>query len=380
MRRHGHWGHGWHRGDEPPPWWPEGETWPPPSDRNHFGGPRWHRRRRLRRRILFTILGFWLLFWLVGMVVGRTFDRSWSDERRDDDRNPIGLVAFTGAVLLIGSAGAYVAYRRLSRPVGALLDAADQVSEGDFDVDVEPGGPRELRALAQAFNEMAGRLSDTTEQRRRFLADVSHELRTPLAVLQSGLEAQLDGIHARDDQHLSSLLEETRRLGLLVDDLHTLALADAGQLALHRERVEVAGLVDDALAAHRPVAQRREVELQRTATVTRQVDVDPVRIRQVLDNLLSNAVRHTPRGGAVEVTVADEPDAVRVTVADAGAGFPPDQVGHLFERFTRSHDSSGSGLGLSIARDLVEAHGGTIEAHNRPESGAAVSFTLPAVR
>jgi signal transduction histidine kinase len=231
--------------------------------------------------------------------------------------------------------------------------------------------------LAHAFNEMAGRLADTTEQRRRFLADVSHELRTPLAVLQSGLEAQLDGIHVRDDEHLSSLLEETRRLGLLVDDLHTLALADAGRLTLHREAVDLTALVDDAIAAHRSMAQRTGVELRRTAAGSRQADVDPVRIRQVLDNLLSNAVRHTPAGGAVDVDVADAPDAVRVTVADAGAGFPPDQVAHVFERFTRSHDSGGSGLGLSIARDLVEAHGGTIEAHNRPEGGASVSFSVP---
>jgi signal transduction histidine kinase len=338
--------------------------------------------RRFRRRILLTGLGIWASFLVLGMLFNLVFSGSEPSTGPRGDRHPIGLIGFAAAVLIVGSAGAYVAYRRLGRPVGELLDAADHVAEGDFDVEVEPGGPRELRALAHAFNEMAGRLSATNEQRRRFLADVSHELRTPLAVLQSGIEAQLDGIHSRDDAHLISLLEETRRLGHLVDDLHTLALADAGQLALHREPVDLTALVEDAVAAHRSIAERKGVELRQpsgpSGPPAGQVEVDPVRIRQVLDNLLSNAVRHTPGGGDVEITVDQDAAAVRVTVTDAGPGFPADQAGHMFERFTRSHDSSGSGLGLSIARDLVEAHGGTIAARNRPEGGASVTFTLPA--
>lgn len=384
-RRHGGWGHGWHGRAGAPPWWPEGESWPPadgrgPSWHGGRGRPPWHRPGRRRRRLLFIILSVWLALWGLGIVSSMVFGEAGAADRRGD-RHPFALVGFAAAVLVIGGGGAFVAYRRLSRPVGELLDAADQVADGHFDVDVEPGGPRELRALAHAFNEMAGRLADTNEQRRRFLADVSHELRTPLAVLQSGIEAQLDGIHARDDRHLGSLLEETRRLGLLVDDLHTLALADSGQLALHREPADPVALVEDAVAAHRSLAERKGVSLRaRSSPPPGQVDVDPVRVRQVLDNLLSNAVRHTPSGGAVQVELDGGTEVVRITVTDEGPGFPPDQVVHLFERFTRSHDSSGSGLGLSIARDLVDAHGGTMEATNRPTGGASVSFTLPLVR
>jgi two-component system sensor histidine kinase BaeS len=325
----------------------------------------------------------------LGLLAAVAFGGRWREGRDDPPgRNrppPVALVGFAGTVLLIGGAGATLAYRRLSRPVGDLLDAADQVAGGDFDVAVEPDGPPELRSLAHAFNRMADRLGDAEGQRRRFLADISHELRTPLAILQSGLEAQLDGIHARDDQHVASLLEEARRLGRLVDDLHTLALADAGKLVLHREPVDVAALVDEAIEGHRPLAERTGVVLRGPAGTTARpapLEVDPSRLRQVLDNLLANAVRHTPPGATVAVDVAPAgprgDGGVSVTVADAGPGFPPDQLAHVFERFTRSVDSRGSGLGLSIVRDLVEAHGGRVSAANRPGGGAAVTFVLPA--
>ncbi|HMG44044.1 MAG TPA: ATP-binding protein [Acidimicrobiales bacterium] len=381
----------------PPPWWPEGEPWHggPPWGAWHGGhggprgGPPWRTAgpRHFRRRFLVAAATVLVVMIGLGILSNAVFGgRNWrDDESSRQDRNPIALVGFAGVVLLIGGAGATLAYRRLSRPVGDLLGAADQVAGGDFDVTVEPGGPRELRSLAHAFNRMAERLGDTDEQRRRFLADVSHELRTPLAVLQSGIEAQLDGIHARDDQHLASLLEETRRLGHLVDDLHTLALADAGQLVLHREPTDLPALVEEAIDGHRHLAERTQVTLRGPARVAASaaagalplLDVDPTRIRQVLDNLLSNAVRHTPAGGTVTVAVEPGVDAVLVAVSDAGPGFPPDQLAHVFERFTRPVDSRGSGLGLSIVRDLVEAHGGRIEATNRPEGGARVAFTLP---
>jgi signal transduction histidine kinase len=267
------------------------------------------------------------------------------------------------------------------------LGAAEQVAAGDYDVHLSPEGPRDLRVLTSTFNTMAARLADAEEQRRRFLADVTHELRTPLAVLHSGIEAQIDGIHPRDERHLASLLEETERLGRLVGDLHTLALADAGRIVLHRERVSPTALIEDAVAGHSAVAQRAGVALSTAIDPTlvgagagAELDVDPTRVRQVLYNLLSNAVRHAPEGGRVRVTVepaGGPPPGVRITVTDSGPGFAPDAVGQVFDRFTRSVDSTGSGLGLSIARDLVEAHGGTIQARNEPAGGAAVTFTLP---
>jgi len=268
----------------------------------------------------------------------------------------------------------------LFRSVGDLLEAADQVGAGDYERRVEPRGPREVQTLMRTFNEMSGRLEAADAARRQFLADVTHELRTPLAVLQSGIEAQLDGIHPRDDAHLASLLDETHLLTRVVEDLHTLALAGAGRLTLHRETVEAADAVADAVAAHAATAAVRGVALgAEPGPAPGTVDADPVRLQQILGNLLSNAVRHTPAGGRVTVTV-DRPDPawMRFTVADTGPGFPAEQLPGLFDRFTKSETSGGSGLGLAIARDLVAAHGGTIEAANRPGGGAAVSFRLPA--
>jgi two-component system sensor histidine kinase BaeS len=293
-----------------------------------------------------------------------------------------------GAVTVAAGAATAVAYRRISPPVGDLLDAAEQVASGDYGVDVEVRGPRELRLLTETFNEMAARLAANEEQRRRFLADITHELRNPLAVLHSEIEAQLDGVHPRDDHHLASLLEETRRLGHLVDDLHTLALAETGRLVLQPEAVAFSVLVDEVVGRHEAQVRQRDAAVR--ASITPGLPnawVDPARVRQVLDNLLANAIRHTPAGGEVVVEVSTLPrpgsgegPMVRCRVTDAGPGFRDDQLGQVFERFKRAGDSRGSGLGLSIARDLVRAHGGTIDASNDPTTGgASVSFTLPTV-
>jgi two-component system sensor histidine kinase BaeS len=336
-------------------------------------------RRRLRRLAVGFVLGWMATVALVtAIATGAVGDLGMPDA--DDPGRPRGLVVVGGATLLAAVATA-VAHRRISGPVTDLLVAADRVGAGDYDgIDVAVRGPGELRRLTTTFNEMAARLAADEAQRRRFLADITHELRNPLAVLQSAIEAQLDGVHPRDDRHLASLLDETRRLGSLVDDLHTLALAETGRLVLQREAVAVGGLVDEVVARHEASAHRREVRLAvRVAPGLPEVEADPGRLRQVLDNLLANALRHTPRGGDVVVEVAPGPGAaVRLRVTDAGPGFAPDRLADVFARFDRAHDSTGSGLGLSIARDLVRAHGGTVDAANDPATGgAAVTVTLP---
>ena len=317
--------------------------------------------------------------WLVPMAIMGAVTGYWADED-----HPRGLM---GAVTIIGVAALTVVYLRISRPVGDLLGAAERVGSGDYRVDVEVRGPRELRLLTATFNEMAARLAATEQQRRRFLADITHELRNPLAVLQSEIEAQLDGVRPRDDHQVASLLEETRRLGRLVDDLHTLALAETGRLVLQQEAVAFGALVDEVVGRHEAQARRRDVDLRVSAPPgLPKAWVDPARVRQVLDNLLTNAIRHTPAGGEVTVEVSTaagsgsgEAPRLRCRVTDAGPGFREDQLGQVFERFERASDSGGSGLGLSIARDLVRAHGGTIDAGNDPATGgASVCITLPA--
>jgi two-component system sensor histidine kinase BaeS len=327
---------------------------------------------------LFVALAL-VVVWTVAVAITGAATGLW------EGSGPRGLRLAVGGATLAVDAAIAVGYRRISRPVGDLLGAAEQVATGDYGVDVELRGPPDLRLLIATFNEMAARLAANEEQTRRFLADVTHELRNPLAVLQSEIEAQMDGIHPRDDHHLASLLEETRRLGHLVDDLHTLALAETGRLVLQQEAVAFGDLVDEVVGRHEAQARQRHVALRVSiAPGLPKVWVDPARIRQVLDNLLANAIRHTPTPGEVLVHASticagsgDRP-MVRCRVTDAGPGFREDQLREVFERFKRAGDSRGSGLGLSIARDLVRAHGGTIDAGNDPATGgASVSFTLP---
>ena len=355
--------------------WPEGEPGRCPVASTDA-------RRRFRRRLLVVAVAL-VVAWMVVVAVHRVWPPATGRATGHEGR-PVACV-IGAATVLVGAATA-VAYRRISRPVSDLLGAAEQVATGDYEVDVEVRGPRELRLLTATFNEMAARLAANEEQRRRFLADITHELRNPLAVLQSEIEAQMDGVHPRDDHHLASLLDETRRLGHLVDDLHTLALAETGRLVLRREAVAFGVLVDEVVGRHEAQARQRDVALRASiAPGLPKAWVDPARVRQVFDNLLANAIRHTPAGGEVLVAVStllgpgsgDGP-MVQCRVTDAGPGFREDQLDQVFERFTRAGDSRGSGLGLSIVRDLVRAHGGTIDASNDPTTGgASVSFTLP---
>jgi len=335
-------------------------------------------RRRFRRQLLLVAVALVVAWMLVAVAIMGVATGYWGNR-------PAGRFVIGAATVAVGAATA-LAYRRVSRPMGDLLGAAGRVAAGDYGVDIAVRGPRELRLLTETFNEMAARLAANEEQRRRFLADITHELRNPLAVLQSEIEAQLDRVHPRDDHHVASLLEETRRLGHLVDDLHTLALAETGRLVLQQEAVAFGVLVDEAIARHEAQACQRDVALRAAIPPgLPKVWVDPARVRQVLDNLLANAIRHTPAGGEVLVKVSSlvgpgsgHGPMVRCRVIDAGPGFRVGQLGQAFERFKRAGDSHGSGLGLSIARDLVRAHGGTIDATNDPTTGgASVTFTLP---
>jgi signal transduction histidine kinase len=291
--------------------------------------------------------------------------------------------AFSFTVLLIGLAGVLAAgrgLRRLTASVDDLMDAASRVEEGDYAVRVTEHGPGEMRALIRAFNTMTARLEQNETRRRNWMADVTHELRTPLAVIQGNLEGLLDGIYPPDAEHLAPLLEETQVLSRLIDDLRTLSQAESGTLNLQKESTDLGVLAGEAAAAFHAQAESAAVEL--TVSVGDDVplvEVDPLRLREVLSNLIANALRYTPRGGRVEVLGSVDGAAHLVTLAvrDNGAGIPPDRLPHIFDRFYKSADSGGMGLGLAIAKDLVEAHGGVISADSRPGQGTAIQFTLP---
>jgi signal transduction histidine kinase len=267
--------------------------------------------------------------------------------------------------------------RRIAAPVADLIDAAERVERGDYGTRVTARGPRTVRGLANAFNAMSARLERSETERRRLLADVTHELRTPLTIMRGNLEALLDGVYPADASHLEAILDETQVLSRLVDDLRTLSLAEAGALALHVEPTDVADLARDAVASFRAQADQAGVTLDVSSDASASADVDPLRTREVLTNLLSNALRYTPRGGTVRVRTATDDGRVVVSVRDSGEGIAADALPHIFDRFYKSEESRGAGLGLAIAKSLVVAQGGEIGATSEPGQGTEVRFTLP---
>jgi two-component system, OmpR family, sensor histidine kinase BaeS len=283
------------------------------------------------------------------------------------------------AALLALTAGLAVA-RRITRPIAALIAVTRSMAGGDRASRV--GGikaPGELRELAAAFDQMADTLDREDQIRRDLVAGVAHELRTPVAVLQAGHEALLDGITEPTPAELSSLRDEVLRLARMVDDLQTLAAADAAGLHLQRRPADLA---DIAVGAADSLARRFEaadVALRRRLSPA-PVLGDPRWLHQVLTNLLGNALKFTPAGGSVTIATGPEgPDAV-LQVADTGIGIPPGELPHVFDRFWRGQaaaQTSGSGIGLSVAAELARAHGGALTASSRPGQGTRLTLTLP---
>jgi signal transduction histidine kinase len=296
----------------------------------------------------------------------------------------IGAAGGFAPTILLGLLAIFIlamigrAVRRAAAPVGDLIEASGRIESGDFSARVPESGPDEVRSLARAFNAMSARLEETEQQRRSALADVSHELRTPRTVIQGNLEALLDRVYPADTERLELILAETRTLERLIDDLRTLTLAEAGSLVLHREPTDLGALLNDVSASYRSQADQAGIALKVTITEDLPpLDIDPARIREVVSNLLTNALRHTPRDGSVEVSASVAGGDAVVTVRDTGSGIPPDKLDRIFDRFYRSPDSPGSGLGLPIAKSLVDAHGGTITATSAQGSGTTIRFTMP---
>ncbi|MCS7221670.1 MAG: ATP-binding protein [Anaerolineae bacterium] len=277
--------------------------------------------------------------------------------------------------------------RALAAPLAHLTAAVRGVAAGDLSQRVPEQGPEEVAELGRAFNQMTEALARAEELRRNLVADVAHELRTPLTVIQGNLRAILDGVYPLEASEIATIYDETRLLSRLVDDLRELAQAEAGQLPLERRPVDMGELIQTAITGFGPVASEHQVTL--TAEVAPDlpmVHVDPDRISQVLRNLLSNALRHTPSGGQVTVMAQAGPEGfITLRVQDTGSGIALEDLPHVFERFwradrSRARRTGGTGLGLAIARHLVEIHGGKIGVESRPGQGATFWFTLPVAR
>jgi len=366
---------------------PAGEPQEPidPEDWRAYRREMWRRRRADRRAgrngrgewhgppwpffgCMFA-LAFLVIAWAVVTLIATAFSQLGPI--------PVLIAALVVLVVLFGSSGPF---RRSARVLDSIVEATRRVESGDYTTRVSTPSRawRPIRQLARGFNTMVERLQRDEDQRRTLLNDVSHELRTPLSVIAGNVEAMIDGVHPADEAHLTAILDEAGVMERLINDLRTVALSEAGTLTLHKEPTDVDLLVSEVVRSFEHSAGSAGVTVRADVPDDLPIlDVDPVRIREVLSNLVGNGVRHTPSGGTVVVKGEVAGDRFVLRVSDTGPGIDPDLLPHVFERFAKGAGSTGSGLGLAIARNLVVAHGGELAVEATGSAGSTFRVTLP---
>jgi signal transduction histidine kinase len=283
--------------------------------------------------------------------------------------------------MLIGLGIGVLLSRWLAAPLHQLEQGAEALSEGRLDTRVPVQGGQEVRSLARAFNRMAEKLESTETARRNMLADVTHELRHPIHILQGNLQAVLDGIYPLEMGEIAGLLDQTQHLTILVNDLHELAQAEAHQLILHKQETDMTALVANMIEVFQPLAAAEEIRMEAHLPgqpLLRSIDAE--RMRQVLQNLLHNALQHTAPGGEIAIDMHEKDERVEIQIRDSGAGIAADQLAHIFDRFynsdpSRDRQNGSTGLGLAITQAIIQAHGGEIEAFSAGK-GQGSTFTI----
>ncbi len=315
-----------------------------------------------------------------GAPVRRLFgvrERLFSSRLRD---------AIWGGTLAAAGVGVLLALwlaRRIDKPVSELTRASRAIARGQPVAAVPVQGQDEIAELARAFNTMAARLAEDEERRRELFAGIVHELRTPLSVIQGTLEGMLDRVIEPTPERIAGLHSQTVLLKRLITDLRDLSLAQAGQLQLHMQQIDIAAVVRDTVETIAPLFEERGVSLRVEAPEhLPPVEADPDRLRQVVQNLVENAVRNTRRDGEVRITLVEAEGGVRLVVADTGIGIDAKDLPHIFEHFyradqSRARASGGMGLGLAIVKSLVEAHRGRVAVESVPGAGSIFTVTLP---
>jgi signal transduction histidine kinase len=278
--------------------------------------------------------------------------------------------------------------RQIIHPLRSLNKGAQSISEGDLRYRVKVESHDELGKLAESFNNMANKLDSSEQSRKRLISDVAHELRTPLTIIQGTVDGMQDGVFPADQEHLDSIREQTVLLTHLVNDLRDLSLAESGQLTLQRVSTDIVDLVRRKLVQFEINARQKNISLGTASQgVIPEIIVDPRRIEQVIGNLLSNAIRHTPENGNISVSLKAEKSTAGknqlvILVTDTGEGISPEHLPHIFERFyrvetSRSRRDGGAGLGLAIVKQMVEAHGGQVRVESQPGKGSTFWVSLP---
>lgn len=344
---------------------------------------RWHKRRRWFFGRAFGFIGFLALLIGGGMaILAMLLTRIFGGDGQIAWMVWLGGCGLSLALPLLALTFGLRSLRRFALPFTDIIAALDAAADGDLSVRVPERGRGEMDRLANSFNRMLGELERAEQQRRNLTADVAHELRTPLHIIQGNLEGILDGVYTADTAHIEATLEETRLLSRLVDDLRVLSLAEAGELPLHCENVDVADLLADVVTSFGGQADAQGINLSASTPATPlHVHADPDRLDQVLSNLVGNALRHTPAGGDVLLSAQSSADGVEISVRDTGDGIAAADLPFVFDRFWRGDRArthgTGSGLGLSIAAQLVKAHGGKITVSSEVGQGTTFVLVLP---
>ncbi len=300
---------------------------------------------------------------LVGVYVGSRFPQG----------GPAVAVGIALATVIALLAIAARVFGRTIFSARQLVDATGRLAEGDYSARVTASPPRSLSAVVSSFNRMAERLESEDARRRALLADLGHELRTPLTVLQGRVEALIDGVHPSDEAHLQALLGDILMMERLLEDLRTLSLSQAGALSLHPEPTDLDLMAGDLAHAYRT----SHIDVRTEGTIGVPVVVDPVRVREVLTNLLNNAVAALSNGGKVRLVLSLDGQLAELSVIDNGPGIPASELGGVFERYRTGDTRQGSGIGLSLSRELVEAHGGSIAIESAEGQGTVVTVRFP---
>ena len=300
----------------------------------------------------------------------------------------IGIMLLFGISMAAIQVGRQV-YVNVASPLADLLSAAEAVTDGDLSVRLPEDSGGRFGGVVKTFNTMVSALERADQQRRNLTADVAHELRTPLQIIQGNLEGLLDGVYEPTEQHVEATLEAAHQLSRLVEDLRTLSLAETGQLALHFEPINVNELLLDTQTTFSIYAEDAGVDLNVVVANDLVTDIhssisgDPGRLDQVLANLVTNAVRHTPQGGTITLQAISLPEGIEIRVSDTGEGINTEDLPYIFDRFwrgDRSHthnEGQSSGLGLAITRQLIRLHGGTIDVTSTAGKGTTFILHLP---
>lgn len=360
--------------------------------RRKFGSHKWRKHmhdRRFRRGYMF----FWLAFvfgFMMLLVIGAITVISTFIGLILGGRNPsLGVVSVVCCLSflfpMVGWLVAARAFRSVAQPLSDLIDAAQAVAEGNLSVRVPETAPGNFGELSQTFNRMIAEIERIDEQRRNLTADVAHELRTPLHIIQGNLEGILDGVYDPTPDHINSILDDTRLLSRLIEDLRTLAMAESGQLPLECESVSVQDLLTDALTSFSGHADTHKICLEIAEDNNGKnltIHADLRRLNQILGNLIMNAIRHTPPNGKITLAAYPTQQGVQLKITDTGHGISPEDLPHIFDRFWRGDKSRthkegvGGGLGLAITQQLVQLHGGTITVSSELEAGTTFTLNL----